>query len=248
MVGGVDYRDEVRLEHLLHTSGIADYFSDPVQGGKPLMEQTVLEPQKTWSPQDLLEATRAGQQARFDPGMGFHYSDSGFVLLGLVLEAIYTQPFEEVVHQRIFEPLGMEHSYFPFRTQPAHRQAEPGLGQRRRTQPVSPPLTVDWAGGGAACTSDDPLKFGQALMEGRLIGLKTFQYLPQPLNRFERVIRYGRGMMRLKFADFFRCYSISRWSATWAAWVHYWSRIPRTKPLSSSPWARPAIWKTACGF
>jgi D-alanyl-D-alanine carboxypeptidase len=205
VVDGVDYRDEVRLEHLLmHTSGIADYFSDPVQGGKPLMEQVALEPQKTWTPQELLHLTRSGQKAVFPPGQGFHYSDSGFVLLGLVLEAIYSQPFEEVVHQRIFGPLGMEHSYFPFRTQPNQPTA--------RLSPVwingadlsqSPALTVDWAGGGVASTTDNLLKFGQALMEGRLIGPDTLLYLSQPLNRFERVLRYGRGMMRLKFADFF---------------------------------------------
>lgn len=205
VVDGVDYRAEVRLEHLLaHTSGVGDYFAGPVQGGKPVVEQIALEPQKAWTPQELLEVTRKGQQAHFAPGKGFHYSDSGFVLLGLVVEAIYGQPFVEVVHQRIFGPLGMERSYFPFRTQPKHSSAPLSpvwVGGTDFSR--SPALTADWAGGGVASTTNDLLKFAQALMEGSLVRIQTLEYLAQPLNRFERVIRYGRGVMRLRFADIF---------------------------------------------
>ncbi len=205
VVDGVDYQAEVTLEHLLtHTSGVADYFADPVQGGVPVVEQIAQEPQKVWTPQELLEVTQKGQRARFAPGKGFHYSDSGFVLLGLVVEASYGQPFVEVVYQRIFDRLGMSHSYFPFRTLPKHSSAPLSpvwIGGADFSR--SPALTADWAGGGAASTTDDLLKFAQALMDGQLVRPETLEYLAQPLNRFERVIRYGRGVMRLRFADIF---------------------------------------------
>ncbi|MDX2008115.1 MAG: serine hydrolase domain-containing protein [Meiothermus sp.] len=205
VAGRVDYRDQVTLEHLLaHTSGIGDYFAGPVRGGKPVVEQIALEPQKVWTPQELLEVTRTGQTAHFAPGKGFLYSDSGFVVLGLVVEAVYGKPFVEVVHQRIFGPLGMDHSYFPFRTRPARATAPLSPVWVNGTEfSHSPALSADWAGGGVASTTADLLKFGSALMEGRLVSPETLEYLSQPLNRFERVIRYGRGMMRLRFADFF---------------------------------------------
>ncbi len=205
VVNQTDHQADVTLEQLLkHTSGIADYFSDPVQNGKPLLEQIILEPQKTWTPQELLEVTQTRQQALFAPETQFHYSDSGYILLGLIIEAIYQQPFETVVQQRIFEPLGMEQSYFPFRTKPKKGiiQLSPvWVGGTDLSQ--SPALTVDWAGGGIASTTADLLKFAQALSAAKLLTAKTLEYLSQPLNRFEQVIGYGRGMMRLKFADFF---------------------------------------------
>jgi D-alanyl-D-alanine carboxypeptidase len=205
VVGNVDHQANITLEQLLkHTSGIADYFSDPIQNSKPLIEQIVLEPQKTWTPQDLLEVTQTRQQALYPPETQFHYSDTGYILLGLIIEAIYQQPFETVVHQRIFEPLGMTQSYFPFRTQPKQGTAQLSRVWINGTDlSQSPALTVDWAGGGIASTTTDLLKFAQALNQAKLLKLQSLEYLSQPLNRFEQVIRYGRGMMRLKFADFF---------------------------------------------
>ena len=205
VVNNVDHQAEVTLEQLLkHTSGIADYFSDPVQNGKPLIEQIVLEPQKTWTPQDLLEVTQTRQQALFAPETQFHYSDTGYILLGFIIEAIYKQPFETVVHQRIFEPLEMKQSFLPFRTKPKKGTTQLSPVWINGTDlSQSPALTVDWAGGGIASSTTDLLKFAQALSEAKLLKPQTLEYLSQPLNRFEQVIRYGRGMMRLKFADFF---------------------------------------------
>ncbi|WP_337868466.1 serine hydrolase [Meiothermus sp.] len=98
----------------------------------------------------------------------------------------------------------MECSYFPFRTQPKHSSAPLSpvwVGGTDFSR--SPALTADWAGGGVASTTNDLLKFAQALMEGSLVRIQIPEYLAQPPNRFERVIRYGRGVMRLRFADIF---------------------------------------------
>ena len=205
VVNNVDHQADITLEQLLkHTSGIADYFSDPVKNGKPLIEQIILEPQKTWTPQDLLEVTQTRQQALFAPETQFHYSDTGYILLGFIIEAIYKQPFETVVHQRIFEPLEMEQSFLPFRTKPKKGTTQLSPVWINGTDlSQSPTLTVDWAGGGIASSTTDLLKFAQALSGAKLLKPQTLEYLSQPLNRFEQVIRYGRGMMRLKFADFF---------------------------------------------
>lgn len=205
VVNQKDHQSEVTLEQLLkHTSGMADYLSDPVENGKPLLEQVVLEPQKTWTPQALLAVTQTRQQALFAPETQFHYSDTGYVVLGLIIEATYQQSFETIVHQRIFEPLGMDQSYFPFRSKPKQGTTQLSAVWVNGTDlSLSPSLTADWAGGGIASTTSDLLKFAQALSQTKLLTAQTLEYLSQPLNRFEQVIGYGRGMMRLKFADFF---------------------------------------------
>jgi CubicO group peptidase (beta-lactamase class C family) len=100
------YGNEVTIRHLLtHTSGLPDY--------EQLMENAEKEKVPLWTPdrqirddevRALLEAETHGL---FTPGTRWAYSNSGYVLLGLVAARAAGQPFGDVLRERIFAPLGM---------------------------------------------------------------------------------------------------------------------------------------------
>ncbi|WP_052728408.1 serine hydrolase domain-containing protein [Domibacillus tundrae] len=121
VVEGKDYAKNVTVEQLLaHTPGIGDYFEDPVQSGAPMTKLIISEPNKKWTPPELVDFTRKRQQAVGVPGQVFHYSDTGYILLGLLIEKVTGKPFHENLHERIFQPLNMNDSYLLYYSEPSN--------------------------------------------------------------------------------------------------------------------------------
>lgn len=81
--------DPITVRHLLHhTAGIV--------GGAEYTGDAAFE---VWALRDTAATT--------PPGSWFYYSNTGYKALGLVVEAVYHQPYEQVLHERLLEPLGM---------------------------------------------------------------------------------------------------------------------------------------------
>jgi CubicO group peptidase (beta-lactamase class C family) len=103
------YGRAITVRHLLtHTSGLPDY--------EDLMEKQEKARGPIWSPdhqiQDnevlaLLEQENAG---KFAPGTAWAYSNSGYVVLGVIVAKVSGMPYRDFVKQRIFAPVGMSHS------------------------------------------------------------------------------------------------------------------------------------------
>lgn len=100
-----DYGREINVAHLIHhTSGLRDY--------------TVLMPLAGWNTADYVNdadalSIIARQKALdFPPGSKFSYSNSGYFLLSLIVERVSGQRLGEFAKERIFDPLGMEHTLF----------------------------------------------------------------------------------------------------------------------------------------
>ncbi|WP_237179086.1 serine hydrolase domain-containing protein [Paenibacillus sp. MMS18-CY102] len=112
VIDGTVYCDQVTIGQLLsHTSGVGDYFEGPVNKGKTIIEIMASEPEHAFSPQSLIAFTRDNQSAIGKPGQQFYYSNTGYILLGLILEAIEEKRYADILNERIFEPLGMEDTY-----------------------------------------------------------------------------------------------------------------------------------------
>jgi CubicO group peptidase (beta-lactamase class C family) len=93
--------DRVTIHQLLnHTSGIPGYTELPEFGRTARLPQKPAEFLKMFSRLDLL----------FDPGAKFSYSNSGYFLLGVILEKVSGKPYELLLRERIFDPLGMKQS------------------------------------------------------------------------------------------------------------------------------------------
>jgi CubicO group peptidase (beta-lactamase class C family) len=159
---------------LSHTSGIADFFGDgaPGAGGAlPFVAKMREDPDRLWDPRDILAWTRTNLRPHFAPGRGWHYADTGYVLAGLIIEAITGRPLHEAMRERILDPLGMDHSYMLFR-EPA-RPSRPGRGPSVAYAGDMPygtqrSVSADWGGGGLVVTAADLVRFMRAFADDRI--------------------------------------------------------------------------------
>ncbi|WP_028545566.1 serine hydrolase domain-containing protein [Paenibacillus taiwanensis] len=200
VVDGVNYADQVTIRQLLsHTSGIGDYFEGPVTSGQPMIDLITSNPNRSFKPQQLLAFTRDYQQSVGKPGQQFYYSDTGYILLGLILEALEQKPYADILQDKIFKPLGMKNSYFMSNyDQPANIL---GIYVHGIDLSDKRALSVDWAGGGVVTTMSDLLTFMRALEERTLLSDEVYKQMTAFTHHYEKGITYGMGMMYFDFSE-----------------------------------------------
>ncbi len=214
VVDGVDRAAEVTLEHLLtHTSGVADYFDG--RSSAPVRFPAIIaaEPDRRWSPTDLLAYSREFQRPVGAPGERFSYSDTGYVLLARVIEEAGGAALGAQLHDGVFGPAGMDESCLLFHTMPVSH-AGPRGGSPAEALDIAPlwlgrdevsraeSLSCDWGGGGVVTTVDDLVRFTTAWDSGSLVGAASRTRMTDATSRFRPGIRYGAGMMRLHYDGF----------------------------------------------
>lgn len=115
----------------------------------------------------------------FEPGSDYKYTTFGYVLLSAVLEAAAGQPFDELVHYTIFKPAGMTATAIEGRPIPGHDVA--AFYDRSDAGAFSPTAGVDasckFFGGGLVSTAEDMVRFGLALVNGRLVSQASLQQM-----------------------------------------------------------------------
>ena len=183
-INGVSYGGAITLRHLLtHTSGMKDAMVDDgggVAGGEGprpnaligrIFSAPGLYGGKDWTPWDpsapddpeagtlnfYLNADGISETALFQPGEAFHYSDTGYVVLALVAEALFGAPLHVLMERRIVAPLGLDGTYLAYRNDPKlgrHRQPEADV-YAGDTPCLSSGLNLsfDWGGGGIVTTA-----------------------------------------------------------------------------------------------
>ncbi len=165
---GQDYSQAITARQLLsHTSGITDDwtcadFFDRVAGDSA----------RRWTPEETIRFVKDRCAPEFRPGEGFHYSDTGYNVLGLLLESISGRPLHELYRAMLFDPLGMDHTY-----RPAYESARPSLAGRRPSERYLDDLectlwpsvmTADWGGGGLVSTAEDLTRFLRAFARNEI--------------------------------------------------------------------------------
>jgi len=150
----------ITIEQLLtHTSGLATNW----EGSTSLNTLTRAE--------QLEAAVRAPQV--FCPGTKVSYSNTGYWLLSLIVEAVGGEPFDEALRRRIAEPLGLRQlSSLSPQQQPPDGFAAPHLG---RVPSSDPGLGERLGAGSVFATPADMLSFWQTVLGGRLLSPATVQ-------------------------------------------------------------------------
>jgi D-alanyl-D-alanine carboxypeptidase len=191
----------ITLRQLLnHTSGIWNYTDD-----QELLAKLVADPLAAWPPEALV-AVATSHGPRFPPGSQWSYSNTGYILLGLVVEKASGTPLNEQLRRRIFEPLALTRTSLPpgpaLEPPFAHGYALRGNGLI--PTPGGRPVDVTawnpswaWAAGGVVSTARDIARFYGALLGGELLrpaelaAMRTTVPIPNSGGQS----RYGLGLL-----------------------------------------------------
>jgi D-alanyl-D-alanine carboxypeptidase len=146
------------------TSGIASYTLD-----ESIQNQWLQAPEAVFTPQQLLDAAKT-LPVLGEPGTVWQYSNTNYVLLGMLIENVTGRPIADVFQERIFEPLGMDASTYPGSSADL---PEPYLhGTTDQPSPGTPVDATDWnpsfasTAGEVVSTLDDMTTWAHALFTG----------------------------------------------------------------------------------
>jgi len=167
--------DVITLQQLAnHTAGVFSYTDNAPDGSPGIMEGDIADPdalRRGFTMTELVEFAIAHGEPTFPPGADgqWAYSNTGYILLGLIIERIEGRPIAEVFKTRIFDPLGMEDTLY-WSDVPS---AQLGLPRAYLSVPFDVE-TTDWnmsqgaAAGAVVSTADDMHLFIQALLSDAL--------------------------------------------------------------------------------
>jgi CubicO group peptidase (beta-lactamase class C family) len=197
---GVDHTPAITVRHLLtHTSGLPDYFDKP-KSGTSLYTQLVRGEDRSWELSDVIDWVREDHRPHFppqdlsSPRQRARYSDTGFQLLIAILEQVTGRSFADLLQERIFNPVGMECSWLPGRSNPSTDASAPALIHAGR-RPMNVPKLIE-ASNDLISTAADMLRFQQALTKGKLFDRpETVELLTERANLLRNMPpnRYGIG-------------------------------------------------------
>jgi D-alanyl-D-alanine carboxypeptidase len=207
--GILSYADRVTVRQLLnHTAGVPQY-TDIVWRELYASSQARF---RAWSPRELV-ALVADRPLDFAPGTGWSYSNTGYILLGLIVEGATGETLDRELARAIFGELELSHTSFPIGAleipSPASRGYSPPLGPELEV--VGGPLedftdqdpSYAWAAGAAVSNLENLTRFFRTLLSGGFLPPRLVSQLlstvgvppasvPLPL-----LDRYGLGVAEL---------------------------------------------------
>jgi D-alanyl-D-alanine carboxypeptidase len=169
--------DRITLRHLLsHTSGVANVVEHEAYYADIFGAMTVDEATGNASlacverdPQDTLARYVYGQDAQFEPGTQWRYSNTNYTLLGMIIEAATGTPLAEAYRTFIYEPLGMTSTFLDCYEEPlvdvVHGYTGSGAEMADITELHE---SVGWAAGGLVSTASDLIAFARGVFGGTL--------------------------------------------------------------------------------
>jgi len=164
--------DKITIDMMLtHTSGLHDYFDLPTDGGSiedGAKDKAMLT--RGFTPEELVTLVADSGLSYFAPGAEgqWHYSNTGYMLLGLIIEKVTGKSYEENLRTRILEPLGLTQTYL--------QAGEPEPGTLPQAYYKSPfdfttgewNASQGWAAGAVVSTPKQFAVFLKALFTGEL--------------------------------------------------------------------------------
>ena len=205
-------KDRITIRHLLeHRAGVFDVDNDPVPeeadapyAGMHYIEYVKSEPGRenhTFTFDELAGVAAGHGLSYWEPGTGFHYSNTGYSLLGKIIERASNMDYGRYVQETFVQPLGLDNTYFPYLGTDTHLPSPYARGftlcQGQFTETTRDNMSPHVAEGNIITTPGDLSRWinlllsGKAGLEGDIIAMMTDV---RPTDEFHGV--YGLGMTR----------------------------------------------------
>jgi len=179
---------------LQHTSLLHDYMSHPGHSTNRWRGEARFD---DYTPEQLLDVAFTADRDD-EPGEPWRYSNTNYIVAGLLIEKLTGRPYGEEVKRRILRPLDLRHTSVP-----GHRASLPAPHARGyEPLPTQPPTIVDatrmdpsldWAAGEMVSTTRDLATFVTALIEGRLTSRASLAEMRR-MTSADPLFRYGLGL------------------------------------------------------
>ncbi len=194
----VPYGNEITIRQLLNmTAGIYSFSED-----ETFLEEFTADPLMEMTPQESLDIALS-HPPDFPPGQGWHYSDTNYEILGIIVEQVSGATIEEEMERRIIAPLGLTSTSFPTTPDMPEGHASGYVlgddGLLEDYTRVSP--SVPWAGGAMISNLEDLRVWAKALATGELLSdeMHREQLDWVDIPELENVEgKYGLGIMSLE--------------------------------------------------
>jgi D-alanyl-D-alanine carboxypeptidase len=191
-------RDITVRQLMTHSSGLVRYEFNP-----KFLQDLRADPDRVWKPEELI-AYLFDQKAPFEAGKDWDYSDTNYIVLGMIIEKVTGKKYYDLAVKRILEPLKLN------RTKPQDRRELKGLiqgyagegndftGKDRVLEngkfTVNPQF--EWTGGGMVSNAEDLARWAKLMYEGKAFDASL---VPEMLNgvpaKLGRDSKYGLGVI-----------------------------------------------------
>lgn len=177
---------QITVRQLLnHTSGVPDYLTDGFAWSASEQQW------RYWAPEELVAAALQ-RGAGGTPGARWSYSNTNYVLLGMIIERVTHYPLHEEIRNRIINQLGLHDTYIePFEQPPSVVRS---FARQRDLTDVN--LSFAWAAGNISATTADLVRFSQALFGGALLGPEALALMHEFRGTGSGDLLYGLGLMQ----------------------------------------------------
>jgi D-alanyl-D-alanine carboxypeptidase len=191
--GMVPNGEKITIRQLLqHTSGLYDYLED-----RRFLRRAYEDPQRNWTPEELVEYA-VDFPPSFAPGSkgNWDYSNTNYVLLGMIIERVTGNSLDQELRRRIFEPLDLRATYVV----PAEKvQGPQARGYSKSDDHTEVAMSFTFGSANIVTTMDDLRTFGMALFAGDLLDDSAREQMQQFVNGKGKYdmpdLEYGLGLM-----------------------------------------------------
>ena len=190
---GIDASRITVRQLLQHTSGLPEhtdyYFSS---------NAVALENIQHYIPaRDLLDVALS-KPAAFEPGTQWSYSNTNYIVLGMLIERVSQRPVGEQIDQRIIKRLGLSHTYFPGNGEKKIRGSHPQgyhiNGEGKLEDVTEMDASLPWAAGAMVSTPSELNTFFQAVFDGRLLTQASIDEMKKGVDTGSGGMVYGLGL------------------------------------------------------
>jgi CubicO group peptidase (beta-lactamase class C family) len=174
--------DKITIRHLLtHTSGLYDYTADTTIMGTNVT--------KTYTRDQFISIFKK-YQPDFEPGTKWSYSNTGYMMLGYIIEKVTGKSYAKNLRERIFQPLGMNHSGLDF-THLDNKQKSTGYFSISDEASMVAPVvdsTISFSAGSIYSTVEDLYKWERAIYTDKILPQSSWRKIFTPFKN-----KYGYG-------------------------------------------------------